>query len=68
MHKQVLNHIGAQCPFSGACFKIHTIRNYVIYEQPLLTGIPEYQGMGCWQPLVLSKALCVDVVSPWESG
>ena len=25
MHKHVLNHIGAQCPFAGGCFKIHTL-------------------------------------------
>ena len=24
MHRQVLKHNGAQCPFSGACFKINT--------------------------------------------
>ena len=24
MQRQVLKHNGAQCPFSGACFKIHT--------------------------------------------
>ena len=25
MHRQVLKHNGAQCPFSGACFKIHIL-------------------------------------------
>ena len=24
MQRQVLKHNGAQCPFSGACFKLHT--------------------------------------------
>ena len=30
MHRQVLKHNGAQCPFSGACFKIHILaQNYI---------------------------------------
>ena len=36
MHKQVLNHIGAQCRFSGAYFKIHIINTALAYKREIL--------------------------------
>ena len=61
MHRQVLKQIGAQCPFSGACFKINTFQPikrelvtwiaFVSFQSLLLPMISTFLIRGVYQVL-----------------